>query len=560
MAADLILGINAYHADAAACIVRDGKLLAAAEEERFRRVKHWAGFPSQAINYCLAEAKIDLGDVTHVAVNRSGRANFFRKLSYVAFKRPSPRLLLNRWRNRHQVAHIADELRALPGRPFAGTIDYVEHHLAHLASAFYPSSFRDATVVSVDGFGDFASAAWGCGHDTALSLDGRVLFPHSLGIFYQAMTQYLGFPHYGDEYKLMGLAAYGNSSCRKEVQKLLSLKNDGTFALDLKYFRHHKEDIAYEWHGGEPVCGPLFSQTLVDALGPTRGPDAPIEDRHRNLAFATQAIYEDSFFHLLNTLQRRNDHTAVTLAGGCAYNSVANGKIKDRTGFTKCYLQSAAGDAGGAIGAAYAVWHRSGARTSEMTHAFWGPSFTNQELAALLTKHRAAIESEGCSLERFDDEKELVETTARAIADGLVIGWFQGRMEWGPRALGNRSILGDPRRADMKNILNLKIKRRESFRPFAPSVLREAVADWFVRDDDVPFMLQVIPIRPERRGQIPAVTHVDGTGRLQTVDRASNPHYYSLIEEFFRLTGVPMVLNTSSSRIGESRRAAKQRF
>jgi carbamoyltransferase len=540
MTADLILGINAYHADAAACIVRDGKLLAAAEEERFRRIKHWAGFPSQAIRYCLQEAKADLGDVTHVAVNRDGRANFFRKLGYVAYKRPSPRLLFNRWRNRHQVAQIADELRALPGRVFAGSIEYIEHHLAHLASAFFASPFHEATVVS-----DFASAAWGCGRENSLSLDGRVLFPHSLGIFYQAMTQYLGFPHYGDEYKLMGLAAYGNPSCRAELQKLLSLGKDGSFALELTYFRHHIEDIAYEWPGGEPVCGTLFSQTLVDALGPPRSPDAPIEDRHRNLAFATQALYEDGFFHLLNTLQRQNGHTAIALAGGCAYNSVANGKIKDRTGFKKCYLQSAAGDAGGAIGAAYAVCRRTGARTSQMTHAFWGPSFSNAELEQLLAQHRAAIQAEGCAVQKLDDELALLEATARAVADGLVVGWFQGRMEWGPRALGNRSILGDPRRADMKNILNLKIKRRESFRPFAPSVLREAVADWFSRDDDVPFMLQVIPIRPERREQIPAVTHVDGTGRLQTVDRGSNPRYYSLIEAFFRLTGVPMVLNTS---------------
>jgi carbamoyltransferase len=546
MASDLlILGINAYHADAAACIVRDGKLVAAAEEERFRRIKHWAGFPSQAIGYCLQEAKVDLGDVTHVAVNRSGRANFLRKLTYVMSRRPSPRLLLNRLRNRKQVAAIADELGALPGRPFSGTIDYVEHHLAHLASAFYPSPFREATVVSVDGFGDFASAAWGCGAGTSLSLDDRILFPHSLGVFYQAMTQYLGFPHYGDEYKLMGLAAYGDPSCRHEVKQLLSLRADGSFALDLKFFRHHREDIAYEWPGGAPVCGPLFSQALVDALGPPRDPDSPIADRHRNLAWATQAAYEDAFFHLLNTLQRRYGHTAVALAGGCAYNSVANGKIRDRTAFKHCYLQSAAGDAGGAIGAAYAVWHRTGARAPEMTHAFWGPSFTDAELGTLLGNRRAAIEAERCSVRHIDDEKDLVETAARAIADGLVVGWFQGRMEWGPRALGNRSILGDPRRADMKNILNLKIKRRESFRPFAPSVLREAVADWFERDDDVPFMLQVFPIRAERRGQIPAVTHVDGTGRLQTVDRVSNPRYYALIEAFFRLSGVPMVLNTS---------------
>jgi carbamoyltransferase len=545
MAADVILGINAYHADSAACVVRGGELLAAAEEERFRRIKHWAGFPSLAINYCLREARIDLKDVAVVAINRSSRANLFRKLSYVASRRPSLRLLYARWQNRKQLANIADELAALAGGRFAGRIEHVEHHLAHLASAFYPSPFRQADVVSVDGFGDFASAAWGCGHETSLSVDGRVLFPHSLGIFYQAMTQYLGFPNYGDEYKLMGLAAYGNPSCRAEIQKLLSLQDDGSFALNLQYFRHHQDDIAYEWHGGGPVCGALFSPTLVAALGPPRQPDAPIEGRHRNLAFATQAIYEDGFFHLLNTLQRRHGHTAIALAGGCAYNSVANGKIKERTAYKETYLQSAAGDAGGAIGAAFAVWHRTGGRSAVMSHAFWGPSFSDAELSALLLERAELIEAEGCRIQLIDGEKELVHSAARAIADGLVVGWFQGRMEWGPRALGNRSILGDPRRADMKDILNRKIKRRESFRPFAPSILREAVADWFVRDDDVPFMLQVIPIRPERREQIPAVTHVDGTGRLQTVERASNPRYYALIEAFFSLTGVPMVLNTS---------------
>jgi carbamoyltransferase len=543
--ASLILGINAYHADAAACIVRAGTLLAAAEEERFRRIKHWAGFPSLAVGYCLKEAKADLGDVTHVAINRSGRANLWRKLSYVASHRPSPRLLMKRLRNRQQVAGIAEELKSLPGRPFTGTIDYIEHHFAHLASAFYPSPHRDAVVVSVDGFGDFASAAWGSGSGTKLSLDGRILFPHSLGIFYQAMTQYLGFPHYGDEYKLMGLAAYGDLSCYHEVRPLLSLRNDGSFALDLKYFRHHNEDIAYEWHGGEPICDVLFSPALIGGLGPPRNPEEPITDRHRNLAFATQAAYEDAFFHLLTALQRRYGHSTLAVAGGCAYNSVANGKIRDRTRFTHIYLQSAAGDAGGAIGAAYAVWHRLGARCAPMTHAYWGQSSADAEIGSLLAERRSAIEAEHCTMRHIDNEQELVDATARAIADGLVVGWFQGRMEWGPRALGNRSILGDPRRADMKNILNLKIKRRESFRPFAPSILRDKVAEWFERDDDVPFMLQVLPIRPERRQQIPAVTHVDGTGRLQTVDRASNARYYAVIESFCRLTGVPMVLNTS---------------
>jgi carbamoyltransferase len=541
----IILGINAYHADSAACIVRNGSLIAAAEEERFRRVKHWAGFPSLAARYCLHEAKVDLSDVTHVAVNRSGTANLLPKILYVLASRPSPRLLLAKFRNREHVANIAEDLGAISDRRFAGTIEYIEHHFAHLASAFYASPFHKAAVVSIDGFGDFASTAWGSGEDSSLSLDGRILFPHSLGVFYQAMTQYLGFLHYGDEYKLMGLAAYGNPSCRHEVSKLLSLRDNGTFALDLKYFRHHREDSAYEWRCGAPVCSSLFSQALVDDLGPPRSPEAPITDRHRNLAWATQATYEEALFHLLNSLRRDYDHTSIALAGGCAYNSVANGKIYKYTTFKRCYLQSAAGDAGGAIGAAYAVWHRNGARTGQITHAFWGPSFTDSELGNLLIDRRAELDTQGCTVRRAVDEKEVVGTTARAIAGGLVVGWFQGRMEWGPRALGNRSILGDPRRADMKDVLNLKIKRRESFRPFAPAVLREAVSEWFERDDDVPFMLQVFPIRTERRSQIPAVTHVDGSARLQTVDRDANPRYHALIEAFYRLTGVPMVLNTS---------------
>ncbi len=377
-----------------------------------------------------------------------------------------------------------------------------------------------------------------------------MLFPHSLGIFYQAMTQYLGFPHYGDEYKLMGLAAYGDASLpATRSQKLLSLrKRRHASRLDLKYFRHHSEDIAYEWHGGEPVCGPLFSPALVDALGPPRDPDAPIEDRHRNLALATQAVYEDAFFHLLNTLQRRyRPHRSrarrrLRLQFGRQRQDPRPHRVS-----THCYLQSAAGDAGGAIGAAYAVWHRNGARTAPMTPRLLGPVIhrcRDRRAACRVGTPRST--AEGCSLRRIDDEKELVETTARAIADGLVVGWFQGRMEWGPRALGNRSILGDPRRADMKTILNLKIKRRESFRPFAPSILREAVADWFERDDDVPFMLQVIPDPPRsgaRRYRRSRMSTAPGGCRpsIAPVILATMP----CIEAFSRLTGVPMVLNTS---------------
>ncbi len=374
-----------------------------------------------------------------------------------------------------------------------------------------------------------------------------MLFPHSLGIFYQALTQYLGFSNYGDEYKVMGLAAYGNASPELgKVRQLLRLEPDGTFSLDLRYFRHHRENIAYEWQGGIPTCGALFSSQLEELLGPARGVDEPLTDRHRNIAFATQAVFEEAFFHLLNALHRRYQSDAVALAGGCAYNSVANGKITDRTPFKRSYLQAAAGDAGGAIGAAYAVWFKKAdRRIGDMDHAYWGPQFSAEEIRQLLDSRKEQLSQNSVVITCLDDEAALVDKAASMVADGMVVGWFQGRMEWGPRALGNRSILADPRRGDMKDILNLKIKRREFFRPFAPSILREHVADWFEKDDDVPFMMKVFSIKPDKRKQIPAVTHVDGTGRLHTVEHAANPRYYGLIAAFLRRTGVPIVLNTS---------------
>ena len=543
----IILGLNAFHADSAACLVRDGRLVAAAEEERFRRIKHWAGFPSQAIAYCLAEAGVRLGEVDHVAVNQDSRANRLRKIAYVLAHPPDPRLVMARLRNRGARAQVPELLRAaFPGEPLRAEAHAVEHHLAHLSSAFHVSPFEEALALSVDGFGDFASTAWGVGRGAELAVEGRVLFPHSLGLFYQALTQYLGFPHYGDEYKLMGLAPYGQPTFLGAMRKLVRLRGDGTFTLDLAYFRHHRADAAYQWSDGAPVFGDLYSDALPDLLGPRRRPDDPVEDRHRDLARSVQAMYEEAFFNLVGTLQRRTGLTDLALAGGCAANSVANGKVRRRTPFRRVYVQSAAGDAGGAIGAAYALWHRlGGARGFVMDHAYWGPGYSDVALAALLGAREAELAAQGCAARRIEDDRALCEATAAAVADGMVVGWFQGRMEWGPRALGARSIVCDPRRADMKAILNAKIKRRESFRPFAPSVLDRAVADWFEEDDDAPFMMQVFQIREDKRALIPAVTHVDGSGRLQTVHRAANPRYYGLIEAFERRTGVPMVLNTS---------------
>ena len=546
-----VLGLNAYHADAAACLVKDGDLVAAVEEERFRRIKHWGGFPSESIRYCLAEAGISLGDVAHVAVNSDNRANRWRKLAYVLTSGVSPGYVLKRLRHRGDRADVAGNLkRALPDQEFRGSVHAVEHHLCHLASAFLVSPYDKAVAVSVDGFGDFSSAAWGLGQGGNLAVDGRVYFPHSLGVFYEAMTQFIGFPHYGDEYKVMGLAPYGEPRLVDAMSKIVQLKNDGTFRLDLRYFRHAAgEGADYTVKDGIPSGGQLWSDALTELLGAPRDPAAPLEDKHRDVARSAQATYENAFFNLLRALHERYAADAVVLAGGCAYNSVANGKVFERSPFKKVYVQSAGGDAGGAIGAAFATWHKvEGDRARRhfvMDHAYWGPSATPDQVATAIAARRGDFDAAACRIERMGDEAALCKRTAQAISEGKVIGWFQGRLEWGPRALGNRSILGDPRRADMKDILNLKIKRRESFRPFAPSILRDAVKDWFETDDDVPFMMQVFKIKPDKRTEIPAVTHVDGSGRLQTVTWAGNPRYARLIEAFRGITGVPIVLNTS---------------
>lgn len=561
-----VLGLNAYHGDASACLIGNGQIIAAAEEERFRRIKHWAGFPSEAILYCLAEAGISLADVGHIAVNSDPRANILKKIAYALRRRPNVQMILNRVRNQIKRQSIESELdAAFPGERFSGKVHRIEHHLAHLASCFLVSPFGEATVVSIDGFGDFSSTAWGVGRGKVIDIEGRVLFPHSLGIFYQALTQYLGFPHYGDEYKVMGLAPYGEPRFMDVMRQIVLLKSDGSFELDTTFFRHHKEKIAYEWQGGSPHVSTLYSPALEELIGPARGKDEPLADRHRDLARSVQGMYEEAFFHLIETLYARHRLDSLTLAGGCAMNSVANGKVLRRTGFKRLYLQSAAGDAGGAIGAAMIVAQNLGALTTEavapvpasalagdpmlgravMDHAYLGPASNDGAIAALLKERSEEIASGDCVVTHLDDENELCQRTSQAIAEGKIVGWFQGRMEWGPRALGNRSILSDPRRADMKDILNRKIKRRESFRPFAPSVLKEHVSGWFEEDGDVPFMMQVFQIRPERRALIPAVTHVDGSGRLQTVYRETNPRYSRLIEAFFALTNVPMVLNTS---------------
>lgn len=543
----LILGLNAFHGDSSACIIKDGQLIAAVEEERLRRIKHWAGFPSEAIRYCLKEAGAELSDLDVVAFNQNNKSNLLRKVRYTLGTRPSASFVLDRVRNRKARASIGELLEQnFPESTFKGTLKPVDHHLAHMSSAFHVSPFEEATVVSVDGFGDFASGGWGYGKGTNIDVEGQVYFPNSLGIFYSALTQYLGFPHYGDEYKVMGLAPYGQPRFLPQMRKIVKIDSNGLYSLDLAYFNHHTEGVAYSWDGGIPAVGTLFTPALEELLGPSRSPNDALEQKHRDIARSVQAMYEEAFFALITPLQERHGCDTITLAGGCAMNSVANGKIRRQTKYDRVYIQSAAGDAGGAIGAAFQTWHDAGGqRTFEMKHANWGPHYSHDYIERLLTDKKQELEEEGCAVEHVSDEEKLCRLAAEAMARGDVVGWFQGRLEWGPRALGNRSIICDPRRADMKNILNAKIKKRESFRPFAPSVLEEHVSDWFEEDDAVPFMMQVFQIREERRPDIPAVTHVDGSGRLQTVSSQTNPRYHRLISSFKYLTGIPMVLNTS---------------
>lgn len=542
-----ILGINAYHGDSSAALVRDGKLIAAIEEERLRRIKHWAGLPVESIKYCLAEAGMKFSDLEHVAINLNPKVNHLKRLLFVLKRRPDVKLIFERLRKLKKTRSLSDSLaEAFPGQTMNAQVHHVEHHLAHIASSYLCSPFKDSVNLSVDGFGDFASAAWGTGTDGNIQIDGRVYFPHSLGMFYSALTQYLGFPHFGDEYKVMGLAPYGQPTLMDKMRQIVHIQSDGTFKLGLDYFRHHRENVPYSWDNGSPEVGTLFAPALEDLLGPARKADQPLEQKHKDLARSIQGMYEEAFFALVNSLHHRYGGENLTLSGGCAMNSVANGKVLRQTPFKQLYIQSAAGDAGGAIGAALVTARQLGdTQRFHMAHAYYGPQYSEAEYATLLESERTRLQQAGCQVIEFQDADNLCRGTAQAISEGKVIGWFQGRLEWGPRALGNRSILGDPRRANMKDILNEKIKRRESFRPFAPSVLREDVATWFEEEADVPFMMQVFQVRQEKRSLIPATTHADGSGRLQTVHRDTHPLYHRLITEFKNLTGVPMVLNTS---------------
>ena len=536
-----VLGINAYHGGASACILRDGILIAAAEEERFNRVKYWAGFPTLAIKYCLSEAGISAHELDHVAISRDPRANLLRKIAWGIRRRPRIGYVTDRLINQQNVARFDDTFHDALGlhERVRAQFHRVEHHRAHMASAFFVSPFDQAAILSVDGMGDFVSTMWGSGRGNRFQVRDAIHFPHSLGLFYTMVTQWHGFPAYGDEGKTMGLASYGEPVHADALREVVRLQSDGTFELNLDYFVHDKEGTELSWRDGTPTSSALYSHRFVERFGQPRVKGAPITSTHENMAASLQHVLEDALAALLQKLHAQTGLPNVVLAGGVALNGVFNGQIRQRTPFQNIFIQPAAGDAGTALGAAYYVYHQvlGQPRAFVMQHAYTGTHYSNAEIAS-------ALRSAGLAYQELDPDR-IAQRAADLLVDGNVIGWFQGRMEWGPRALGHRSIVADPRRADMKDILNARIKHREPFRPFAPSILESATSEYFDQSAPDPFMVVVYNVLPDKRDVIPAVTHVDGTGRLQTVNAAHAPEFHRLISAFADRTDVPVVLNTS---------------
>lgn len=537
-----ILGLNAYHGDSSACLLKDGKVVVAIEEERLKRIKHWAGFPGESIKFCLQEEGLQINDIDFITISRDPLAKFHKKILHSARNKVSFTALGKRIEFTRKINSIKSELGVLFGMQESDItceIKNIEHHRSHLASAFFASPFKDSALLSIDGSGDFTTTMIGVGNNNKIKVLNSVDYPHSVGIFYLALTQYLGFNNYGDEYKVMGLAPYGKPIYVEKLHKVLKFKSNGFFELNSTYFKHAKEGVNTTWSGGEPIVAPIFSESLVEEFGQVRSKNEEITQYHRDVAASVQKITEDVILHILNNLQKKTGQEDLCIAGGVAQNSVANGKIIRDTQFKRLYIPSAGHDAGTSIGSAlYFYNHISNkARVQSISNAYLGSSFSTEAIKSML-------DEKGIAYKTYEDDL-LFDIVTDSLISGGVIGWFQGRAEFGPRALGNRSILVDPRREDAKELLNIKIKRRENFRPFAPSILREYVSEYFELEDDVAFMEKVFPIKKNKYNIIPAVTHVDGTGRLQTVDKENNPKYYNLINAFKDKTGIPILLNTS---------------
>jgi len=545
----VILGVNSFHPDSSACLLINGKIKVAIEEERINRIKHWSGLPILSIQECLKSENISLKDIDYVAINANFFSNFFYKIKYILSKKPEVKFLLEKIGSKYKKKNILNLISsANKSDKFNKNckLIQVEHHLAHAAYAFYDSNYDEAVNLSVDGFGDFVSLSWGKGVRDKIKIDHKILFPHSLGIFYEAFTQFLGFHNYGDEYKIMGLSSYGKPTECEKISKIIKQKNEYEFNLNLEYFIHHKENIYYTWDNTSPKQKSLFNSKILRLFGNPRNKEEAINEEHKNIAASVQKIYEDILLSVINYIHKKYKINNLTLSGGCAQNSLANGKILTNSRFSSLFIPSNPGDAGGAVGASYYVWHKvNKGRLSSNASPYLGLSFDNTYIEKLLNSKKYELASKKCFFFSLEGNN-LYKYVAKEISKSKVVGWFQGRMEWGPRALGNRSILADPRDPNIKNILNLKIKKREDFRPFAPSILLKDAKNWFENfHDEEPFMSRVFKFKKEKVHLVPGVAHVDQTGRLQTVTLEQNARFYKLISFFKLITGIPLVINTS---------------
>ena len=536
-----ILGVNAFHADSSACLIENGEIIFAIEEERINRIKHWSGFPSESIKACLDFSDISINDIDFITFNTNPRFNLNKKILYVLknlliseiFKyllKKKRNNLLNSFKKNFLISNLEKK------------IIFVEHHLSHISSAYFPSNYEVSDLVSVDGFGDFTSCALGSAIGNRIKISKRVNFPHSLGLFYQAMTQHLGFRNYGDEYKVMGLSAYGKPKYFEKLKNIINIKNN-VFELNLKYFTHQNNFSNYVSTEGNIIFPKIFDTKVDEIIGEERFKDQKIDERHADLASSVQKIYEYILYNTLNSWQKITKNEQLCFAGGCAMNSKANGSILENTNYKNIYIPPSPGDAGGSIGSA--LYHYSKISSSRNSKNFYsvylGPEYKKEYTKKLIYKY---LVNYNCKIQNLNEE-ELVNTCSKKISEGKVVGWFQSRMEWGPRALGNRSILADPRKKNMKDILNLKTKKRESFRPFAPSILEEEIDQWFEQHHQSYFMQNVYKFKKDKIDQVPAVVHLDFTGRLQSVNKNLNPRYYNLIKCFYKITKVPIILNTS---------------
>jgi carbamoyltransferase len=538
----LIVGLNMFHADASAALVQDGEVVFAIAEERLNRIKHYAGFPALAIKACLDFAGVKISDIDHVAIGHDSDANLAKKVQY-SVSNPTKILNLIRIRQRKQpmrdVRSLVAQALDVDSKTLCFQEHHLEHHIAHIASAYYCSPWDKAAGFSYDGSGDFVSTMMARCEGNRIEVLDRVFLPDSLGSFYTMICEFIGYQQYGDEGKVMGLASYGQDTLCDKLAEVIGLRN-GTFNLDHSFFKPLGSNGGMQLlPNGTVRLARHFSDTMVKAFGRPREPHAEITQREMDLAYAMQRRFEDVFFQLLNQLHQRVPCEELAMAGGCALNSVANGKLFMRTPFRRTWIQPAAGDEGLAVGAALHTYHAvlNQPRRFVMQNSFLGPEFSDARIESDLRKANLRYRK----LER----EPLLNAVAQQIAAGNVVGWFQGRMEWGPRALGNRSILAHPGLPGMKDVLNARIKQREWFRPFAPSILEERQCEYFEHDHPSPFMLHVYKIRPEKRAQLSAVNHVDDTGRLQSVSRDENPLYYELIRAFERETRIPLLLNTS---------------